>query len=160
MIEGVKVKEIKRYPDDRGFLSEIIKDGEETFCEVKQTTYTEAYPGVVKAFHWHKKQIDVWFAVKGNMRIVLHDLREDSQTKGETQVIYAGEKNPRLVLIPTGVAHGYQVLGNEVCGLFYHASEPFNPESPDEERIEHDDPRIGFDWGEELHNRENYKNKI
>lgn len=146
MIDGVKIKQIKRFSDDRGFICEVIKFGEETFCEVKQTSYTETYPGVIKAFHWHKKQIDVWFPVKGNMQIVLHDMRDDSPTKGETQVIYGGENNPVQILIPIGVAHGYRVLGNKPATLFYHTSEAYDPENPDEERIPFDDPKIGFDW--------------
>ena len=30
--------------------------------------------------------------------------------------------------------------------LFYHTTEPYNPASPDEERLPFDDPRINFDW--------------
>lgn len=146
MIEGVKIKKIIRHSDDRGFFSEIIKEGEETFCEIKQTSYTETYPGVIKAFHWHKKQWDVWFVARGNAQIVLHDLRKDSKTAGETQVIYAGEDNPLLVVIPPYVAHGYRVLGNKRVGLFYHTSQAYDPENPDEERVPFDDPKIGFDW--------------
>ncbi|MFZ5365127.1 MAG: dTDP-4-dehydrorhamnose 3,5-epimerase family protein [Patescibacteria group bacterium] len=146
MIQDVEIKKLTRFSDDRGFLSEVIKAGEPTFHEVKQTTYTETYPGVIKAFHWHKKQWDVWFVVKGNAQVVLHDLRDDSSTKGETQSICCGEENPMLVAIPPGVAHGYRVLGNKKVGLIYHTSEAYDPANPDEERIDFNDPAIGFDW--------------
>ncbi len=146
MINGVSVKTLKKYCDDRGFFTEVIKFGEETFHEVKQTSYTETHPGVIKAFHWHKKQWDMWFVIKGMAQVVLHDLREDSETKGQTQVICSGVDNPVLISIPPGVAHGYRVLGNEKVGLFYHTSEAYNPAEPDEERIDFDDPKIGFDW--------------
>jgi len=146
MIDGVKIKEIKRHSDDRGFFSEIVKFGEETFQEIKQTSYTETYPEVIKAFHWHKKQYDIWFPVKGDLQIVLYDLRDDSSTKEQTQVIYAGEKNPLVILIPPGVVHGYRVLGQEKAGLFYHTSETYNPNEPDEFRIPFDDKKIGFNW--------------
>lgn len=146
MIEGIKIKTVKRFSDDRGFFSEIAKSGEETFFQIKQTSYTETYPGVIKAFHWHKRQLDLWFPAKGNMQVVLFDLRDGSSTKGETQVIYAGENNPVLILIPPGVAHGYRVLGTEPASLFYHTSEAYDPADPDEERIPWNDPKIGFDW--------------
>lgn len=146
MIKDVAVKQMKRWCDDRGFFSEVIKYGEETFHEVKQTSYTETFPGVIKAFHWHKKQWDVWFVIKGSAQVVLYDLREDSETKGETQVLVCGEDNPLLISIPPGVAHGYRVLGNERVGLLYHTSEAYDPKDPDEERISFDDPQIGFDW--------------
>jgi len=146
MIDGVSIKPVKKYNDDRGFFAEIIKEGEDTFHEVKQTSYTETQPGVIKAFHWHKKQWDVWFVVRGMAQVVLHDMREDSATKGETQVIYAGADNPVLISIPPFVAHGYRVLGAEKVALFYHTSKAYDPADPDEERIEFDDPKVGFDW--------------
>jgi dTDP-4-dehydrorhamnose 3,5-epimerase len=146
MIDGVKIKQLKKYCDDRGFFTEVIKDGEETFHEIRQTSYTETHPGVIKAFHWHKRQWDMWFVIKGMAQVVLYDQRENSPTKGETQVICAGEDNPCLISIPPGVAHGYRVLGNRRIGLFYHTSEAYDPTNPDEERIPFDDPKIGFDW--------------
>ena len=146
MIDGVKIKEIDYKSDDRGFFAEILKEGEDSYSEIKQTSYTETYPGVIKAFHWHKKQTDIWFVVSGSAQVVLYDLREDSETKGETQVIYAGDSNRVLISIPPGVAHGYRVLGEETVKLFYHTTEAYNSEHPDEERIPYDDPAIGFDW--------------
>jgi dTDP-4-dehydrorhamnose 3,5-epimerase len=146
MINDVKIKTVKRYCDDRGFFSEILKEGEDTYHDVKQTSYTETFPGVIKAFHWHKKQWDVWFVVSGSAQVVLHDLRSDSGTLGETQVIVCGEDNPTVISIPPGVAHGYRVLGNKKVSLFYHTSEAYDPQNPDEERLDFDDPKINFDW--------------
>jgi len=151
MIQDVKIKKVNKFCDDRGFLCEVLKAGEETFIDIKQTSYTETHPGVIKAFHWHKKQWDIWFVVSGMAQIVLYDLRESSPTKGETQVIYAGRDNAQVVAIPPGVAHGYRVLGNERVGLFYHTSEAYNPAEPDEERSPFDDVKIGFDW--KTHNK-------
>jgi dTDP-4-dehydrorhamnose 3,5-epimerase len=146
VIDGVKVKQIVRNCDDRGFFSEIMKEGEESAIEVKQTSYTETLPGVIKAFHYHDRQWDAWFVVKGSAQIVLHDLRDASPTKGATQVVFAGQDKPLLVAIPPGVAHGYRVLGAERVCLFYHTSEAYDPANPDEKRIPFDDPSIGFDW--------------
>ena len=146
MIEGVKVKNLVLHHDDRGFFTEVIKFGEEAFHEIKQTSYTETHPGVIKAFHWHKKQWDIWFMARGSAQVVLYDLREKSPTKGETGVFYTGEKNSLVIAIPPGVAHGYRVIGDERVGLFYHTTETYDPAHPDEERIPFDSPMIGFDW--------------
>ena len=146
MIEGVKIKKVVSHQDDRGFFAELVKSGEETFLNIQQTSYTETYPGVIKAFHWHKKQDDVWFVFKGNARVVLYDVRKDSPTHGQTDVHYAGESNKIVIFIPVGVAHGYQVLGTTPVGLFYHTTQPYNPKDPDEQRIAFDDKTINFDW--------------
>ena len=57
-----------------------------------------------------------------------------------------GEDNPSALLIPVGVAHGYQVLGNEPVVIVYVTTQSYDPKSPDEERVDWDDPSIGFDW--------------
>ncbi len=146
MIKGVSIKKLTSNYDDRGFFAEVLKFGEDTYHEIKQTSYSETYPGVIKAFHWHKKQWDIWFIVKGMTQVVLHDLREKSPTKGQTDVLYPGEKNLMLIAIPPGVAHGYRVLGSKPMGIFYHTTEAYDPKKPDEERIPFDSPKINFDW--------------
>ena len=146
MIDGVIVKECRVHPDDRGHLMEVVRDDEPVFRTVKQTTYTLTYPGVIKAFHWHRRQWDVWFVVSGMAQVVLYDLREGSPTCGQTVVVYMGERRPLVLAIPPGVAHGYRVLGDTPAALFYHTTEHYDPADPDEERIAYDDPRIGFDW--------------
>src|SRR5207245_3566193 len=144
MIDGVVVKELVVHADDRGLLMEVVRDDEPVFRAVKQTTFTITYPGVIKAFHRHRRQWDVWFFAAGSAQVVLHDLRDGSPTRGRTDVLYAGERRPLVVAIPPGVAHGYRVLGSEPATLFYHTTERYDP--ADEERIPHDDARIGFDW--------------
>ena len=146
MIEGVKLKPLKVFCDDRGFLMEVLRADDAFYRGFGQTTYTLSYPGTIKAFHWHRRQDDLWFVAAGMAQVVLHDLREDSPTRGQTDVYYLGEHNRALLVIPTGVAHGYRVLGNNPVMLLYHTTESYNPSDPDEERIDYDDPSIGFDW--------------
>jgi dTDP-4-dehydrorhamnose 3,5-epimerase len=146
MINDVSIKKIASHHDDRGFFAEISKIGEETFHQPKQINYTESYPGVIKAFHYHKKQWDVWCVLKGMVQVVLFDTREKSTTKYKKEVYYCGEKNLLLIAIPPGVAHGYRVLGDTPAGLLYYTTALYNSKKPDGERIAYDDPRIGFDW--------------
>ncbi|MBU1167224.1 dTDP-4-dehydrorhamnose 3,5-epimerase family protein [Patescibacteria group bacterium] len=156
MIDGVKIKELKVWPDvpdtpeeethKPGFLMEVLRSDEGLMEKYGQTTFTVAYKDTIKAFHWHKKQDDLWFMPTGKAVIVLHDLREESPTKGETQEIIAGVDNYKLVVIPKGVAHGYKVLSDEPVLLFYHTTEPYNADNPDEERVPYNDSKIGYDW--------------
>jgi dTDP-4-dehydrorhamnose 3,5-epimerase len=146
MIDGVVVKPCTVFADDRGMLMEVVRDDEPVFREVKQTTFTVSYPGVIKAFHWHRRQWDVWFFSAGMAQVVMYDLREGSPTCGQTDVLYMGERRPLVVAIPPGVAHGYRVLGSQPAALFYHTTETYDAKQPDEERLDFDDPRINFDW--------------
>jgi dTDP-4-dehydrorhamnose 3,5-epimerase len=61
--------------------------------------------------------------------------------------VTAGEGDYKLIVIPVGVAHGYKVVSEEPVLLFYHTTESYDPDNPDEERIPYNDPAIGFDWG-------------
>jgi len=140
------VKQLRVHSDDRGSLMEVLRADDPFFAEIKQTTYTEAFPGVIKAFHWHKRQKDIWFFATGMAQVVLYDLRPDSPTAGQRQVLYMGSRNPLVLCIPEYVAHGYRVLGTQPAGLFYHTTAVYDPAHPDEERIPFDDPRVGFDW--------------
>lgn len=146
MIEGVKVKRITKHCDDRGFFAELVRDDEHLLERFGQASMSMSYPGVIKAFHYHEKQDDLWFFPSGNAQVVLYDLREDSKTNGKTDVYYMGEENPILLLIPKGVAHGYRVLGEKPVTIIYFTTESYNPKVPDEKRIPWNDSGIGFNW--------------
>lgn len=155
MINGVKIKKLvvhKDIPDieskkiRQGFLMEVLRVDEGLLKKFGQTTLTIAYQGTIKAFHSHKKQDDLWFVAAGKTKIVLCDLRKNSPTRKEIQEIFAGENDYKLILIPAGVAHGYQVLSKEPVLLFYHTTKPYNAKNPDEERLPYNSPEIGYDW--------------
>ena len=145
-IDGVVIKKLVTHPDDRGYLREVLRDDDDLLTQFGQTVVTKTHPGVIKAFHWHHHQDDLWYVAAGMARVVLYDRRPGSPTYQETQVVYAGEDNPVLILIPAGIAHGYQVLGNQPVLLFYTVTRCYDSANPDEERIPYDDPSIGFDW--------------
>lgn len=145
-IEGVKVKTLKRWFDASGDLTEIIKEGEETFINVKQSNHTVCSHGIIKAFHYHKKQTDVWYCPIGLIQVILYDARKESKSFGQTNVFFLGERNPLVLLIPKGVAHGYRVLSEKPAHLIYFTDQAYNASDPDEIRIPFDDKKIGFDW--------------
>lgn len=146
IVHDVVVKTLVTHSDDRGFFREVLRDDDGLLACFGQTSVTKTYPGIIKAFHWHKMQDDLWYVASGMVRVVLYDRRENSPTYGVTQEIFAGDENPVLVLIPAGVAHGYQVLGSKPALLLYHTTRSYDPTCPDEERIDWDDPQIGFSW--------------
>ncbi len=146
MIDGVVIKQLVTHPDDRGFFREILRDDDRLLKRFGQISATTTYPGVVKAFHWHARQDDLWYVAAGTAQVVLYDRRDGSKTQGQTQVIYAGDLNPVLIKIPPGVAHGYRVLGSEPVTVVYVTTESYVATAPDEQRIPFDDSTIGFDW--------------
>lgn len=146
-IEGVIEKKLVRHHDDRGFFMEILRDDDELLSRFGQASLSLSYPGVIKAFHYHERQDDLWFFPSGSAQVVLYDTRKDSSTYKETNVFYMGDTNPILIVIPKGVAHGYRVLGDKPAVITYYTTESYQPGNPDELRIPFDDKEINFNWG-------------
>ena len=144
-IEGVSFKDLVTHPDERGFFREIIRHTDPFFGEgFAQWSHSLMYTGVIKAWHFHKKQVDWWYVASGLLKVALHDTRPESPTRGKTMEFLMGDQQvPRVVRIPPGVAHGCKCLQGP-SHLFYITSQIYDPS--DEGRIQHDDPAIGYDW--------------
>ena len=146
VIEGVKTKQLRVIADERGYLMEMLRCDDEMFERFGQVYLTVAYPGVIKGWHYHKKQTDILVAVKGMLKLVLYDSRSDSPTYGRINEFFIGDRDPLLVTIPAGVIHGFKGIGTEPAYLVNVPTEPYNYDDPDEFRIPPNDPSIPYDW--------------
>ena len=146
-IDGVRIKDLKVIPDERGWLMEILRCDDEIFTQFGQVYLSTAYPGVVKAWHYHKLQTDNFTCVRGMMKVALYDDREDSSTYKVLMELFAGEKNPILISVPPGVYHGFKAVGAETAYFVSIPTLPYNYEEPDEYRLPPDTEEIPYDWG-------------
>jgi dTDP-4-dehydrorhamnose 3,5-epimerase len=146
MIEGVKVKTLRVIPDERGRLMEILRADDDSFLKFGQVYMTTAYPGVVKGWHYHSKQVDNFAVVRGMIKLVLYDRRKDSSTSGEIDEIFIGEQNPKLVQIPALVLHGVKSIGTEEAIVINCSTEVYNHQEPDEHRIDPASGEVPYDW--------------
>ncbi|ABC78220.1 dTDP-4-dehydrorhamnose 3,5-epimerase family protein [Syntrophus aciditrophicus] len=149
MIDGVQVKKLRVIPDERGRLMEILRADDGMFKGFGQVYMTTAYPGVVKGWHYHKKQYDNMAVVKGMMKIVLYDSRENSPTRGEVNVFFAGEYNPVLLHIPPFVYHGFKCVSTEEAIVINTPTEVYNYGEPDEFRVHPHNNDIPYNWDRE-----------
>jgi len=142
-IEGVQTVELKRHHDDGGSMTELARllDGRPEALAgftVRQINYSELEPGVVKAFHVHLRQTDVWFVPPSDrVLVVLVDVRESSATRGTTMRLMLGNGSSRLLRIPPGVAHGARNLGTRSGRIMYFTDLHFSsePSTCDEGRL-------------------------
>lgn len=146
MIDGVNLKRLKIIPDERGRLMEMVRADDEGFAKFGQVYMTTAYPGVVKGWHYHKKQCDYMTVVTGMMKIVLYDMRDDSPTQGEVNEFFAGMYNPVCITIPPGVCHGFKCIGRKESIVINTVTEPYDYDEPDEFRIDPHENDIPYDW--------------
>src|SRR5712692_1906431 len=145
MIDGVVLKDLITYPDERGFFREVICSTDDPFAEgFGQWSHSLMYTGVAKAWHIHKVQVDWCNVSSGVLKVALHDARPDSPTYRQTKEIFMGDNQAAKVLrVPPGVAHGCKCVSGP-AHLFYITSQVYDPS--DEGRIPDDDPTIGYDW--------------
>jgi len=146
MISGVKIKKLKVIPDERGRLMEMLRADDDLFTKFGQIYMTTAYPGVVKAWHYHKKQIDNFVVVKGMMKVVLYDARADSPTYKEINEFFMGEHNPILLQIPAFVYHGFKCISETEAIVINCPTEVYSYENPDEYRLPPHGGEIPYDW--------------
>ena len=147
LIEGVKVKELKVIPDERGRLMEMLRADDDLFMRFGQIYMTTAYPGVVKAWHYHKKQTDNFVVVKGMMKVVLYDERESSSTRGEVNEFFMGVHNPILLQIPPRVHHGFKCVSDGEAIVINIPTQMYDYDNPDEYRVDPHHNKIPYDWG-------------
>lgn len=146
MIEGVRVKQLKMIPDERGRLMEILRHDDKEFIKFGQLYMTTAYPGVVKGWHYHKQQIDSFCTVRGMIKLVLYDAREKSPTHGEVNEFFQGEHHTILVQIPNFVYHGFKCISETEAIVINCPTEAYHHDKPDEFRVPYNDPSIPYNW--------------
>jgi len=146
MIDGVSIVPLKPIPDERGRLMEIFRSDDPDFEKFGQVYITTAYPGAVKAWHYHKKQTDNFCCISGMMKVALYDAREGSPTKGEVNEFFIGTHNPARLRIPPGVYHGFKCISETEAIVVNTPTEPYNHKKPDEYRIDAHSLDIPYDW--------------
>src|SRR5438093_9753934 len=133
-IDGVEIVELTRHVDDGGSITELLRlDGGSprglSGITIRQVNYSEAEPGVIKAFHLHSRQTDVWYVPPSDrLLVVLVDVRQGSKTEGVRVRLVLGHGASRLLRIPPGVAHGVRNLGEATGRIIYFTDLHFSAE--------------------------------
>ena len=151
MIQGVKIKELKLIPDDRGFLMEILRCDDEMYERFGQLYMTGCKRGVVKGWHYHKEQTDHFACVFGRAMVVLYDNRPGSSTHGEVQEVILESPpcdghTPVVLKIPPLVLHGFTALDCEEARIVNVPTIPYRYKDPDEFRYPWNSAEIPYRW--------------
>lgn len=146
MIKGVELKKLKLITDERGRLMELLRCDDKIFKKFGQVYFTTAYPKVVKAWHYHKKQDDHFICIKGKIRLALYDPRNNSKTYKEINEFELGLDNPLLVKIPKKVYHGFKCISGEEAIVLNVPTLAYDHARPDEYRIDAYENEIPCDW--------------
>ncbi len=108
-MEGVVIKKLNVFTDERGWLTEIFREDEMDFRPV-MSYISLTRPGIARGPHEHMDQTD-FFCFLGNFRLYLWDNRKGSASFGEKLVLDTGGK-PLTVTVPPGIVHAYKNMGS------------------------------------------------
>ena len=113
-IKDVVVTKLSKYPDERGWLTELFRHddlAEEFYPAMAYISSTN--PGITRGPHEHVDQADLFcFIGPSNFKLRMWDNREASETFGYVSTLVVGQDNPASVIIPAGVVHAYQNVGD------------------------------------------------
>lgn len=145
LIDGASARPLRVVPDERGWLMEVLRADDPEFTTFGQVYISATYPGVVKAWHFHTRQVDHFACVSGMVKLVLIDTRDGSPTKGLVNEFFLGEQQPMLVRVPNGVYHGWKCISVTPSLVLNVPNEPYNRAEPDEHRLE-PHGTLDYDW--------------
>lgn len=157
LLEGIKIYEWKKIPDERGFFAELLRqDWKELLGNewVVQANLSFSYPGIIRAWHRHLRgQTDYFIVLQGAMKICAYD-----QTTGQLDEIIVSEDKPEVVKMPGHYWHGTKTIGNGPSLTLYFTTRLYDYENPDEERRFWNDQSIidpktqkPYDWNKPPH---------
>ena len=131
-LEGVRTYEIALLPDERGFFAEALRQDWREFIDewITQANLSYSYPGMVRAWHRHRRgQVDYFLVIKGAMKICAYD----GDTKRLAEVVSGGDKLT-LVRILGHYWHGTKTISSEPSLTVYFVNRLYDYKNPDEER--------------------------
>jgi dTDP-4-dehydrorhamnose 3,5-epimerase len=131
-IEGVRYRLARPVSHYHGHLTEAFRtDWGLTDAPIVQVTLTLTFPGRIRAWGIHRFTIDRLFAATGSLLIVCYDGRCGSRTFRCINEFMLGERNQGLVVIPPGVYHGWQNIGDAEATIVSMPSQLYNYDAPD-----------------------------
>ncbi|MCK4250178.1 dTDP-4-dehydrorhamnose 3,5-epimerase family protein [candidate division WOR-3 bacterium] len=107
-IEGVQVIKLKKIADERGTIYHMLRSSDSHFTKFGEIYFSKIYREAIKGWHIHKQITLNYCVIYGMVKLVLFDMRETSDTKGNLMELFIGDDDYCLVIIPPGVANGHK----------------------------------------------------
>jgi dTDP-4-dehydrorhamnose 3,5-epimerase len=150
-IKGLYVAELESFSDNRGFFVRAYcnKELEEISIEkpIKQINHSlTSTVGTIRGMHYQNhphSEIKMVRCISGEVFDVAVDLRKDSDTFLQWHGEYLSAENFKMMVIPEGFAHGFQVIKSNSEMLYFH-TESYAKNS--ESGVLYSDKKIGIKW--------------
>lgn len=148
-IPGVLIFEPKILGDQRGYFLESFRMSwfEDQGIKTKfvQDNLSRSRRGTLRGMHYqlHNPQAKLVMVTRGEVLDIVVDVRKDSPTYGKYVSCFLTEDNRKVMYIPEGFAHGFQVV-SESADFMYKCSNYYDPTA--ERGINAMDPSLALPW--------------
>jgi dTDP-4-dehydrorhamnose 3,5-epimerase len=150
-LEGAYVVDLERREDSRGFFArswcseEFERQGLVGRMVQANVSYNRKR-GTLRGMHYQvapRAETKLVRCTRGSIYDVIIDLRPDSRTRNRWIGVELRADEYRMLYVPEGVAHGFQVLEDDT-EVTYQVSNPYTPAA--ERGIRWNDPAFGIRW--------------
>ena len=149
-LEGVLLVQSPVFEDERGVFQETWNDSSFQKAGLPinfvQDNFSHSHPGVIRGLHYQIRQPQgkLIRVTRGSVLDVAVDLRRNSPTFGEHITVQLREHDKKMLWVPPGFAHGFQVLGDGPADVHYKCTDYYCPEG--ERTIIWNDPDLAIAW--------------
>jgi len=145
MIDGVVIKKLAQFHDERGKVMRLLDSSSENFAAINEVYFSCIYANAIKGWHRHKMMTLNYASIFGSVKCVLFDDRDNSPTKGVIQEIFLSPENYCLISVPPKIWNGFKGLGTDMstvvnCTSMIHKDDEVDKKDPF-------DNDIPYDWG-------------
>jgi dTDP-4-dehydrorhamnose 3,5-epimerase len=135
-IDGLVIKHVPPVEDERGEICEMFRPSWGVSPDPLVYVYAITIrPGKIKGWVQHRLQEDRLFLLRGVIRFVLYDDRPSSPTHKQLDAFTLSERNRGLVIIPRGVYHALQNIGDREVMFVNMPTMPYDHANPDKYRL-------------------------
>jgi dTDP-4-dehydrorhamnose 3,5-epimerase len=140
----------KVFQDSRGMFLELYKSSEFSAAGILppmvQDNFSRSSYRVLRGLHYQKTpkaQGKLVLCLRGRIFDVAIDIRKGSPHYAKWIGAELSEENRKMLYVPSGFAHGFQVL-SETADVLYKCTEEYSP--ADDRGIIWNDPEIAIAW--------------
>jgi dTDP-4-dehydrorhamnose 3,5-epimerase len=145
IINDVIIKPLKIISDERGSVMHMMKKDFDFYRGFGEVYFSTINPGFIKGWKKHLRMIQHYTVPVGNIKLVLYDGRNKSDTAGRVQEMRIGEENYCLVRIPAGVWYSFRAEGKKQAMVANCTDIPHDPS--ESISIDLDNEIIPYKWG-------------
>lgn len=142
LIEGVIISPLKIIPNSKGDILHAMKASNLEFKGFGEAYFSVANQGEIKGWKKHFKMTLNLVVPVGNIRFVIYDDREGSQTNNTFFSIILGNENYQRITVPPNVWMAFQGVSDGINLLLNIANIEHDPEEAVRKSVE----CIKYDW--------------